>query len=118
ALAEAQTWSVTGSLNQPRAGHTAALLSSGKVLIAGGGDVSVPGTLQAELYDPVTGIWSVTGAPLPKLRKHTMTALQNGKVLLAGGSTGLNILGTAILYDPSSGAWTNTGSMIVPRDQH
>ena len=40
------TWVATGSLNLARAGHAAALLPDGKVLVAGGAGTS------AELYDP------------------------------------------------------------------
>src|SRR5262245_1408667 len=34
----APSWSGTGNLNSPRARHTATVLSSGKVLVAGGDD--------------------------------------------------------------------------------
>src|SRR6185295_3126319 len=50
------TWTVTGSLLIARRSHTATLLHSGKVLIAGGSSdsnaIAVP-----ELYDPETGTW-------------------------------------------------------------
>ncbi len=44
-----------------RSGHTATLLPSGKVLVAGGiGPVTY--LVSAELYDPARGTWSPTGA--------------------------------------------------------
>lgn len=79
-------------------GHTATVLSNGKVLIAGGGP--------AELYDPATGTFAVTGtyageyAPNPPvLYAYASTLLADGRVLLSG-STGFEA--RKELYDPAS----------------
>ena len=40
--------------------HTATLLPSGKVLVAGGAN-SNDALSSAEFYDPVTGTWTATG---------------------------------------------------------
>src|SRR5258705_481407 len=51
-------WTPAGSMGQPRQVHTATLLASGKVLVAGG--VSFFGGLfptSAEIYDPSMGKW-------------------------------------------------------------
>jgi hypothetical protein len=72
------TWSATGSLNAAREGHTATLLPSGKVLVAGGYGCNAPNTLaSAEIYDPASGIWSLIpdGGPVAAkgfqlLRRH------------------------------------------------
>src|SRR5438270_2600563 len=53
-------WTATGSLNTARYYHTATLLPTGKVLVAGGWDGFNPFT-SAELYAPAIGIWSKTG---------------------------------------------------------
>ena len=50
----AGTWSTTGSLATARSRHTATLLPTGKVLVAGGEGTSGPLT-SAELYDPAAG---------------------------------------------------------------
>ena len=52
----ADSWTVTGTMVTPRSGHTATLLPSGKVLVAGGGTKP---NASAELYDPATGAWTV-----------------------------------------------------------
>ena len=51
-------WTVTGSLNTGRQLHTATLLPSGMVLVAGGADANFVSINSAELYDP--GITSPT----------------------------------------------------------
>src|SRR5438874_10923840 len=55
------SWVTTGNLVTARYNHTATLLSSGKVLVAGGQGSS--GMLSsAEHDDPATGCWSTTGS--------------------------------------------------------
>ena len=88
------TFSPTGSMTSPRLGHTATLLPSGKVLIAGGrtGD-STDSLASAELYDPASGTFSPTGSMSSTRAWQTATLLTNGKVLIAGGTTGLVLPG-------------------------
>jgi galactose oxidase-like protein len=45
----------TGSMTIPRTGHSATLLTNGKVLIAGGALTTNQVLNTAELYDPVSG---------------------------------------------------------------
>ena len=86
----------SGSMNTPRSDHTATLLASGKVLVAGGYEVSgcCP-PARAELFDPVTGSWSATGTMVESRIQHTATLLPNGKVLVAGGQN-FEVSGTSI----------------------
>ncbi|MEO6969667.1 MAG: kelch repeat-containing protein [Chthoniobacterales bacterium] len=79
--------------------HTATLLSSGQVLVAGG--VNPSGFIvSAELYDPATGSWSATGSLATARAYHTATLLPSGQVLVAGGEAGGLALASAELYDP------------------
>jgi hypothetical protein len=75
------SFSLTGSMAEARSLHTATLLPSGEVLVAGGGDDNST----AELYDPATGAFSITGGMEIGRSGHTATLLPNGSVLVAGG---------------------------------
>jgi Galactose oxidase, central domain len=120
----------TGSMQQARAFHTATLLPSGKVLMAGGGDHSDPiclvGIRSAEIYDPAAGVFTTTGSMASKRYAQSATLLLNGKILVAGGFGWVvdcedlltPVLSSAELYDPSSGTFTGTGSMVVARQGH
>ena len=112
----------TGSMGVPRANATATLLSSGRVLIAGGtdggnvGNYSTARTLDsAELYDPATGKFSPAGSMATTRFSQTATLLPNGCVLIAGGYDGANALASAELYDPATGKFSPTGSMTTRR---
>ena len=56
-----------------RSAHAAALLPSGKVLVAGP-------TASTELYDPATNAWSPGPPMLEERIEFTLTALPNGKI--------------------------------------
>ncbi len=97
------TWSSTGSMNRPRSLHTATLLNSGKVLVAGGDSLS--GT--AELYDPTFSGWQSTGNLLESRTAHRASLLYDGRVLITGGQF---YLMTSEIYDPTTEIWSATGS--------
>jgi len=107
-----ETWRSTGTLKWARSSHTATLLPSGKVLIAGGSAEAFEILTTAEVYDPVTDFWSVTGNLNTPRWLHTATLLSSGKVLVAAGSKGdFPLLNTAELYDPATGIWNTTGNL-------
>jgi hypothetical protein len=109
----------TGSLAAARALQTADLLSTGRVLIAGGG--APEDGAKAELYDPATGTFSATGSLGTGRYGATATVLSTGRVLIAGGwseDPNVPVLASAELYDPASGTFASVGSMSTPRAGH
>jgi WD40 repeat protein len=98
-------------------GHTATLLSNGKVLVVGGDSAAY----RAELFDPSTGTWTATGSLDTPRWDHTATLLPDGRVLVAGSPLSFHVgddASSAELYDPSSGSWTATGNMGQHRGLH
>ncbi len=118
AHAVTNTWSAAGSLITARNAHTATLLPSGQVLVAGGADTGGNALASAELYEPVTNTWSAAGNLAIARDFHTATLLPSGQVLVAGG---FNIGGesaNAELYDRATNTWSFAGSLITAREVH
>jgi hypothetical protein len=109
-----------GNLGTARVSHTATLLPSGQVLVAGGQDSFSTTTNSAELYDPANRRWTPTGALGTARGGHTATFLPSGHVLVAGGFDLPNnhYLSSAELYDPATRQWTPTGPLSAGRVAH
>jgi hypothetical protein len=108
-----------------RGSHTATLLPSGLVLIAGGySDNGAPAfeaalLSSAELYVPALGTFTATGGMTVARASHSATLLGNGMVLIVGGDDGNGkALASAELYDPAAGTFAATGSMTMARYDH
>jgi hypothetical protein len=112
------TFTATGNLITARTYHSATLLPTGKVLIAGGeaicdfasGAGCIPAPF-AELYDPVAGVFTATGG-MTTIYPRGGVLLPDGRVLFAGGTT--NVTGspaTLEFYDPSTGNFNIAGSL-------
>src|SRR5260370_675053 len=114
----AGSWTMTGAMHQARAWHTATLLPSGLVLVAGGCTSTCATTATAELYHPHTGSWASTGSMHDPRLQFTATLLPDGRVLATGGCltpTCTDVLACAQLYNPRTGTWHATGPMHTPR---
>lgn len=110
-------WVTNSPMANGRTGHTATLLSNGKVLVAGGYN-GTNWLSSAEIYDPVTGKWTTTASMTVAREFHTATLLTNGQVLVTGGFAGVNHYSSAELYDPVAGTWTATAAMSSGRELH
>jgi hypothetical protein len=112
------SWTSAGSMSTARWAHTATVLSSGRVLVAGG--ITGGAVLgSAEIYDPTSNTWASTGSMQVARASHTATSLASGAtILVAGGDDNTQALASAETYSTSSGTWTSTGAMTGSRDYH
>jgi MYXO-CTERM domain-containing protein len=101
----ANTWTTIGALATARFGHTAALLPTGELVVAGGFGSTLPTTI--ELLDPATALWS-PGGTLGAGRAYLQCAVQpDGRVLVGPGWQGAaTYVANADLLDFSSPVWT------------
>jgi len=115
-----------GTLNTSRYLHSATLLSTGNVLIAGGVNCPTAGNCSylssAEIYDPNNNTFKQTGN-MAATRSAPAVLLPNGKVLVAGGyscdSNGnCTSLSNAEIYDAASGVFSSASNMTVDRAGH
>lgn len=116
----AGTWSAaTNMMSSPRAGASATLLPSGKILIAGGFDASEKALNTAELFNPADGTFVATDNTMTDPRAfHVANLLLDGKVLLVSGLTDNNgsASSTADIFDPAAGThgrFTTSGGVPV-----
>ncbi len=118
-----------GKMNVPREGHSAVLLPSGKILIAGGYNNRYLNS--AEIFNPADGSFAINlkttynslkkeyetseGKLVTHRSGHAAVVMQSGRVLLLGGFNG-SYVSTAEIYDPSTGVFrVTTGTMGVGR---
>ncbi len=110
---------LTGSMTAARRAHTASVLNTGMVLVAGGFGANGSHVSGAELYNQATGTFSATGNMNVAHAYHSATLLNNGMVLIAGGyDANGNAQTTAELYDPVAGTFSPTGVLNTGRVSH
>ena len=120
-------WSLAATPATGRAHHTATLLRTGRVLVAGGVDAHGTATATVELFDPALNRWSAASPLSTSRTEHTATLLSDGRVLVVGGfhvgdtfsnrgvSESLNAVES---YDPRYNHWTPAASMAYHRARH
>ena len=98
-------FTATGSMTTGRVQASAALLSNGQVLVAGGG------TSTAELYSPATGKFTATGSMDTGRRDSNAVSLQDGDVLVTSGVAAGGQF--AELYHPATGTWSDASTGVT-----
>lgn len=98
-------WKDTGSMGTPRARHSATLLDSGEVLVAGGVPFGAPASVEGEVYNPANGQWRYTDEPPDfGIGEPQSVRLRSGKVLVVGRARSLDAgEPSAQIYTPRSG---------------
>ena len=107
---------ITDTLVEARAYHTATLLFSGQVLVAGGEGSGGTAISSSEIYTiGKPGSWASAGDMGEARFDHTATLLDNGDVLVTGGENGGANLNTCKIYN---GGWNPAPIMGTPRARH
>jgi len=123
------TFATTGSMGTPRTEMTPFMLSTGKVLVAGGSTTtggSIIGLSTAELYETASGTFATTGSMAKQRRSYAIAPVAwttpSGKPVVFGGVSGSTAApafethSSAEAYDPAGGTFlTLGGAMTVPR---
>jgi WD40 repeat protein len=115
------SWADAGVLGQSRCGHIAALLTNGRVLVAGGenGERTLS---SSEVFDPVTGQWSPTGDLNVARSEAVAVQLRDGRVMITGGLSpvgGNSVTRNDVeIYDENLGEWEQAAPMLENRYGH
>jgi hypothetical protein len=112
------TWATRTAMSGRRFEHTAELLDSGKVLVAGGVRTASHNAdcwSRGAIYDPAANSWTDTGMQTVGRCWHASATLDSGKVLIMGGRETYDgqAIRTAELFDPANPAdpWVATNTM-------
>jgi N-acetylneuraminic acid mutarotase len=116
------TWTAGPLLNTGRAGHAAAALPGGRVMVAGGvSGWAINSTLAStEILDGSS--WQ-PGPSMTQARLHFPIVVMSDDTLLVTGGTSNNATSQTVIagaerYDSSSNTWTSSGVMNSPRRFH
>lgn len=106
------------AMPEARQGHTATLLSNGKILFVGNSGV---GSAAAKLltYDsttPASSTWAMAGTMVNTRYNHSAVVLDDNSVLVTGGF-GVDPK-SAEIYTPSTNTWSSATAMATARSLH
>jgi hypothetical protein len=110
-------WTATAGSMVARTDHTATLLSSGQVLLAGGTPGSGARLDTVEAFEPATGLF-LPADPLKQARyAHRAATFSDGTPVVAGGVGDFNATSNAEVYsDPLPDVGPPTVSLVNPTD--
>ena len=117
-----EKWLPAASLNIGRYNHTATLLSSGEVLIAGGSAKTVGALRSCEIYNPANNTWFITASLNEPRSNAASILLPNDNVFISGGdSTGVNTIPmekSCEVFDIKKSVWFYAENMMDRRTGH
>ncbi len=109
-------WRSLADLNVARSGHVAALLSDGRIFVAGGVADEGLALFSAEIYDFGTNRWTLLPPMSAGRLFATAVPLAGGRVLVAGGTPNdFSLLASSEIFDPSTGSWSAGGALSEAR---
>jgi hypothetical protein len=109
-------WARTADMTVARDQACAAVLSDGRLLVAGG--MGAAGPLSTVDIYATDGTFTA-GPPMSQARAQAAcVALRDGTVLVTGGEGGSGALNTAEIFDPVANTWKATGNLAVAREGH
>jgi hypothetical protein len=109
-------WARTADMTVARDQACAAVLSDGRLLVAGG--TSAAGPLSTVDIYATDGTFTAGPAMLQARAQAACVALRDGTVLVTGGDGGSGALNTAEIFDPATNKWKATGNLAVARKGH
>lgn len=115
------SWSFSDSMYNPRAFHSTAILSDGRLFVSGGENSTH--IHQCEVYDPSRNVWLLSDSLLQPRTSHRSITLTNGDVLIIGGQYGTDpqtdyhALRSCELYK-RNGTIVRTDSLAIARYGH
>ncbi|MEZ5172417.1 MAG: kelch repeat-containing protein [Bacteroidia bacterium] len=107
-------WVEVTPMSTTRAGHVAAALNDGRLLVAGGWDYN-SNLVSSEIYDPMSDSWTSAGDMSSEHYTAQAVTLNDGKVLVISGFTGSFNTETCEIYDPVADDWTSGGFLTYGR---
>lgn len=103
----------TGMMPTAHVYHGAAVLTNGKVLVAGG--LSAVGVFSsaAQIYDPVANTWTSVASMAKTRLSPALVALPNSRAMAISGFDGTSESATTEIYDVATGTWTAGPSLPI-----
>lgn len=117
------TWQNGATLAVPRAGHRAAKLPDGRLMLMSGfTGLNVMGTPTTEIYDPSIHTWSLGPTmAIGRFNGPTLVEMPDSTLLMIGGQSSANPVeytATVERYNPSTNIWSMEPPMNMARTAH